>query len=120
VSTPTEEHGGTPEEVLCVRMTERPAEAAAGKIHIALGDVIALLDPPGAEHRVAANHDRQRIMVSQIEDALGGFGRGKFLCLDGRETDVSETGEWGKPILQRALFPPWRVITPFGPASEIR
>ena len=105
----------------CVsRMTERPAEAAAGKIHIALGDVIALLDPPGAEHRVAANYDRQRIMVSQIEDALGGFGRGKFLCLEGRETDVSETGEWGKPILQPALFPPWRVITPFGPASEIR
>lgn len=69
VSAPAEENGGTPEQVPGLRIRERPAEPAA-IVHVALGDVIVLLGPPGAGHRIAANHHRERIMVGQIEDAL--------------------------------------------------
>ena len=46
MSAPAEESSRTPEQVSGARISERPAEAAAGVIHVALGDVIALLDPP--------------------------------------------------------------------------
>ena len=82
VSAPAEESGGAPEQVSGARTSERPAEAAPGVIHVAVGEVIALLDPPGSGHSVAANHHRERIMVGQIEDMLAGFGRGKLLCFE--------------------------------------
>src|SRR5882724_3229871 len=82
VSAPAEESGGTPKKVSRARISERPAKAAPGIIHVALGEVIALLDPPGSGHCVPANHYRERITIGQIEDVLGGFGRGKLLCFE--------------------------------------